>query len=69
MDVQRMQPRPLRSQSAGDVVVYEFSLRDSHTLHVLIDANPQSPAVVSGSFALLAPGGPVTVRVRQLIYP
>lgn len=69
MDVQRMQPRPERTRAAGDAVVFEFDLSDARTLHVLIDASPQSPALASGSIAVLESGAAATVPVRQLIYP
>lgn len=69
MDVQRMQPRPSRTRAAGDAVVFEFDLSDARTLHVLIDASPQAPALASGSISVLEGGVPSTVRIQQLIYP
>ena len=69
MDVQRMQPRPSRTRAAGNAVVFEFDVSDARTLHVLIDASPQSPALASGSISVLESGAASTVRIQQLIYP
>lgn len=51
MDFQRIDPHPVKAESAGDAVILHFAVGGARTLHVSIDAMPPSPVIADGSVA------------------
>lgn len=69
LDVQRLQPQPVRTLPAGNSSVMEFPAQAGQDFHLSIDAMPPSSAVTQGVIRVLQPAPGATVRIRQLVYP
>jgi hypothetical protein len=67
--IEHVRPLPIRTESSGNDVIFEFAVANAPNAHISLDSRPQTTGFAHGAIRLQHPERGAVVHFRQLVYP